>query len=88
MGLYKVNVLSEEKLKFLKEFFYTLYPRTIDYEVSVLAGKLNATVLKGQEIGWRDLFIAAITLLNGRTIITGNLEHFKRIFDLVSIEYY
>ncbi len=86
-GAYKVNQLPETKLKELQNFFATLHPRSFDHDASVLAGKLNATVLHGQEIGWRDLFIGAITLLNGKQIITGDRDHFERIPDLKIIEF-
>ena len=88
MGLFKINLVSEEKIKTLKEFFLALHPRTIDYDICVLSGKLYASILRGKEIGWRDTFIAAITLLNGKKIITSNPEHFKRISELEVIEYY
>ena len=88
MGLYKIGIVSEVKKKRLKNFFLTLHPRSIDYEAGVLAGNLYATTLKGQPIGWRDTFIAAIVLLNGRFIITSNPDHFKRIPDINVIEYY
>jgi len=88
MGLYKINLIPEEKIKSLKEFFLALHPRTLDYNTCVLSGKLYATVLRGKEIGWRDTFIAAITILNGKVIITSNPEHFNRISGLEIIEYY
>jgi predicted nucleic acid-binding protein len=88
MGVYKTNILSEEKLKFLRDFFFALHPRTIDYDISVMAGRINATILRGKEIGWRDLYIATITLQNGGILITSNKDHFKRIPDLEIIEYY
>jgi predicted nucleic acid-binding protein len=88
MGLFKISIVSEEKINIMKAFFLALHPRTIDYEICVLSGKLYASILKGREIGWRDTFIAAITLLNGKMIITSNPEHFKRISDLEAIEYY
>lgn len=88
MGLFKISIVSEEKINIMKAFFLALHPRTIDYEICVLSGKLYASILKGREIGWRDTFIAAITLLNGKMIITSNPEHFKRISDLEVIEYY
>ena len=88
MGLYKINLVPEEKIKSLKEFFLALHPRTLDYNTCVLSGKLYATVLRGKEIGWRDTFIAAITILNGKVIITSNPEHFNRISGLEIIEYY
>ncbi|MHA1729605.1 MAG: type II toxin-antitoxin system VapC family toxin [Promethearchaeota archaeon] len=87
LGLYKSNIVSDIKLKELENFFSTLHPRSLDYNAGLLAGKIVATILKGQEIGWRDTFIGAIVLLNGRMIITNNLKHFKRIPELEVIEY-
>ena len=88
-GLFKVksHIISEHKLKALKDLFKTLHPRALDYEAAYLAGKLFGTILKGREIGWRDTFIAAIVLLNGNMIITNNAEHFQRIPDLKIIKY-
>ncbi len=88
MGAFKVGSISEERFDKLKEYFFSLHPRTITYETSILAGKLYATILKGKEIGWRDTFIASITLLNGKTIITSNPDHFKRIKEIEVIKYY
>jgi predicted nucleic acid-binding protein len=83
----KGNAISGKKLKQLSDLFQTLHPRALDYESAYLAGKLFGTFLKGREIGWRDTFIAAIALLNGKTIITNNIEHFQRIPDLNIIKY-
>ena len=52
-----------------------------------LAGKLYSTELKGQEIGWRDTFIATSLLLNGQIIITSNYNQFKRVTDLDVIKF-
>jgi predicted nucleic acid-binding protein len=89
-GLFKVkgNAISGKKIKELNDLFKTLHPRSLDYEAAYLAGKLFGTILKGREIGWRDTFIAAIVLLNGKMIITSNIEHFQRIPDLNTIKYY
>ena len=87
MGRYKVAEISDETLNSLKDFFVTLHPRPVDYEIAALAGKLWATTLRGQEIGWRDTYIAAIVLLNGQSIVTSNIEHFKRVPGLDVIEY-
>ena len=87
MGMYKTNILSEKKIKELHDFFETLHPRPIDYKTGFLAGKLYSTELKGQEIGWRDTFIAASVLLNGQIIITSNYKHFKRVTDLEVIKF-
>ncbi len=89
-GLFKVkgNAISGKKIKELNDLFQSLHPRSLDYEAAYLAGKLFGTILKGHEIGWRDTFIAAIVLLNGKMIITSNIEHFQRIPDLNTIKYY
>ena len=87
MGYYKTNIVVEDDVRRLKDFFWTLHPRSIDFEVAHLSGKLYATILKDQPIGWRDTFIAAITLLNGKKIVTSNVDHFKRIPELELFEY-
>ena len=87
MGYYKTNIVVEEDVRKLKDFFWTLHPRTIDFEVAHLSGKLYATIIKDYPIGWRDTFIAAITMLNGKKIITSNVDHFNRIPELEVIEY-
>ena len=88
-GLFKVKgrAISKNKLKDLNDLFKTLHPQSLDYEAAYLAGKLFGSILKGREIGWRNTFIAAIVLLNGKTIITNNIDHFKRIPDLTVIKY-
>jgi predicted nucleic acid-binding protein len=87
MGYYKTNIVVEDDVQKLKDFFWTLHPRSIDFEVAHLSGKIYATILKDQPIGWRDTFIAAITMLNGKKIITSNTDHFNRIPALEVIEY-
>ncbi len=87
MGLFKANIVSTDKLSQLKAFFMSLHPRNLDYEVSMLAGRLYATTLKGTEIGWRDTYIAATVLLNGKKIITNNASHFQRVSELDVIEF-
>jgi predicted nucleic acid-binding protein len=88
MGYYKTHLVVEEDVSRLREFFWTLHPRAIDYEAAHLSGQLYATTLKDQPIGWRDTFIAAIVLLNGKKIITSNNEHFQRIPELEVIEFH
>ena len=87
MGLFRINLLSEEKINQLTQFFKTLHPRPIDYPTAFLAGKMYATRLKDNDIGWQDTLIAASTCLNGKTIITGNVKHFRRIKGLHVIEF-
>ena len=90
MGLFKIGLVTEvteEKIKSLASFFHTLHPRPIDYPTAFLAGKMYATRLKGNDIGWQDTLIAASTCLNGKTIITGNVRQFQRIKELTVIEF-
>jgi len=87
MGLYKVREASVAELEKLKDFFFTLHPFGVDYDTSLVAGKLFASMLKGNAIGWRDTFIAAIVLQHGNTIVTSNAEHFKRVPGLSVVEY-
>ena len=87
MGYYKTNIMTEEKNAKLQEFFTILHPKNLDYASAELAGKLYATALKSDPIGWRDTYIASIVLLNGKKIITSNKKHFKRVPQLDIIEY-
>ncbi len=41
---------------------------------------------KGKPIDIRDVFIAAITLQNGASLLTRNREHFERIEELVQVD--
>ncbi|MHA1166890.1 MAG: type II toxin-antitoxin system VapC family toxin [Candidatus Hodarchaeales archaeon] len=88
MGYYKTNIVSEEKSKKLFEFFQLLNPKPLDFNSAKLSGKLYAQTLKDNPIGWRDTFIAAITLLNGKEIITTNIKHFSRIPDLKIVKFH
>jgi predicted nucleic acid-binding protein len=86
-GLYNVREPSTAELDKLKDFFLTLHPFGVDYDTSLVAGKLFALLLKGNAIGWRDTFIAAIVLQHGKTIITSNPDHFNRVPGLSVVEY-
>ncbi len=87
MGLWKVGPISSKRLKDLQGFFADIQPRALDYPAASLAGKLYGEVLRGKEIGWRDTFIAAIVLLNGKKIVTSNPDHFRRIPDIEVTEF-
>jgi tRNA(fMet)-specific endonuclease VapC len=51
--------------------------------VPAIYGKIKAELeLKGQTLDDADLLIASIALLNNSTLITNNIEHFKRISGL------
>ena len=88
MGYYKTNVVTDEKSKKLSEFFLLLNPRPLDYNSAMLSGKLYAQTLKNNPIGWRDTFIGAIAMLNGKAIITSNTKHFSRIPGLEIVEFH
>ncbi|NMC04293.1 MAG: type II toxin-antitoxin system VapC family toxin [Candidatus Lokiarchaeota archaeon] len=87
MGLYNVREPSTTELEKLKDFFLTLHPFGVDYDVSLLAGRLFARLSKGNAIGWRDTFIAAIVLQHGNIIVTSDPEHFNRVTGLNVVEY-
>ncbi len=87
MGYYKAGTISKEKGEKIKSFFDSLNPRSLDYNAAQLAGELFAGPLKGQAIGWRDTFIAAICLRNGGRIATNNVEHFLRVPNIEVIRF-
>jgi predicted nucleic acid-binding protein len=88
MGLRKIGEINTVRLEGLKDFFSNLETKVFDYDSALKAGELSATVLKGQMIGWKDIFIASIACLNGNIIVTSNPTHFERIPALQIIEYY
>ncbi|MBS7634933.1 type II toxin-antitoxin system VapC family toxin [Candidatus Bathyarchaeota archaeon] len=58
----------------------TLY---LNLECSRKAGEILSNLLHiGESIDLRDAIIAGITIVNGYTLVTRNLEHFKRITGL------
>ena len=87
MGLYNVREPSPAELEKLRDFFLTLHPFGVDYDTSLVAGQIFARLLKGNAIGWRDTFIAAIVLQHGKTIVTSNPDHFSRVAGLSVIEF-
>ncbi len=51
-----------------------------DYESSIEAGRVSADLRKnGEPIEIRDLFVGCICKVNGMSLITRNLKHYKRI---------
>ena len=87
MGLYNVREPATTELEKLKDFFLTLHPFGVDYDVSLVAGRLFARLSKGNAIGWRDTFISAVVLQHGNTIVTSNPEHFERVPGLSVLAY-
>jgi tRNA(fMet)-specific endonuclease VapC len=75
---------SEEPIRSL---LAALPCRPIDVAIADRAGALgNELERTGQRIGAADTFIAAIALVNGDALLTGNRQHFSRVngLDLVS----
>lgn len=53
---------------------------SFDIEAAYLAGKIRARLEKaGTRLAWADIQIAAITMVNNLTLISGNVGHFERI---------
>jgi len=71
-------------IKKLNKFLDKLEVFPLDRKSSIKAAKIASELTKrGLEIGSHDCMIAGITLSNGcKTIITDNVEHFKRIKEL------
>ena len=54
--------------------------RGIDADIADQAGAIgNELDRTGRRIGAADTLIAAIVLANGDSLLTGNVEHFKRV---------
>ncbi|MEW6459390.1 MAG: type II toxin-antitoxin system VapC family toxin, partial [Bacillota bacterium] len=54
-----------------------------DREAAEKAADLERNLrASGQTIGTRDVFIAGICLVRNLPLVTGNVEHFRRIPDL------
>lgn len=57
----------------------------LDFDIGAayLAGKIRAELeITGMRLAWADIQIAAISMVNNLTLITGNIKHFSRIPDL------
>lgn len=55
----------------------------LDEDAAVLAGMIYGDLERtGQPIGRADPMIAGIAMARGLVLVTGNIEHFKRITDL------
>ena len=86
MGLWKIGPISEKRIEELKNFFLDLHVRQLDLDAAMQTGRIFTDLSRGKEIGWRDTFIAAIVMNNGKKIITSNPAHFNKIPDLDVIE--
>ncbi len=80
-GFQKLN--QGEKISRLKSNFDQLEIFPLDAEAGELAGKIYADLEKtGLTIGRADPMIAAIAVVHGLDLVTGNTAHYKRIVDL------
>ncbi len=51
--------------------------------IGIPRGRESVVATAGQPVAEADLFIAAITLSRGATLVTGNRRHYERIPGLV-----
>jgi predicted nucleic acid-binding protein len=72
----RVEDLSKWLAALMIDFKDRLLP--FDEEAAMVAGRLEASVLaKGRHPGFADIVIAAIGEVNGLTVLTKNLRHFR-----------
>jgi len=78
--------LAPKQMKLIGEtedFLDQLEVVNFDYEASVEAGRVMANLrVKGHVVEIRDLFVGCVCKVNGMTLVTRNLKHYKRIHDL------
>lgn len=79
-GAYK-SQRPEYHMKKLEEVLLTeIAVLEFDVGAAYIAGKIRAKLEKeGMRLSWADIQIAAITMANNLTLITGNTKHFSRI---------
>ncbi len=72
----------------LDEFVSPLTVIPIDQKVARKAGKIAAGLIdRGERIEINDLYIAATAILNEETVLTTNVDHFKRIGELDVVDW-
>jgi tRNA(fMet)-specific endonuclease VapC len=71
---------SEDEIKKIEEFIFSMIILDFDKESAFLAGKIEADLRKkGNIIDTEDIMIAAIAIKNEEILITKNKKHFERI---------
>jgi len=71
---------SPRERRQLNELLTRLTTLALDQKAALLAGELQAQLIKaGEIIGHVDVTIAAIAMTQGETLITKNVKHFRRI---------
>lgn len=72
----------------LTRFLSTASVLSLDQKSALIAGEINATLIRGgEQIGAFDVLIGAIALANKERILTRNARHFTRIEGLEVEEY-
>lgn len=80
-GFHKVQ--REDRIQDFLSVLPLIELLTLDRDGAELAGRIYADLERtGQPIGRADPMIAAITLQNGLTLVTGNLAHYQGISNL------
>ncbi|MGA1411576.1 MAG: PIN domain-containing protein, partial [Prochlorotrichaceae cyanobacterium] len=74
---------QEQKIKTLIKTITQEEVIPVSLDIAILAGQLYADLeTTGQRIGYPDCIIAATALTNDLVLVTGNLRHYSRIFNL------
>jgi predicted nucleic acid-binding protein len=76
----------KEAVKKAEELFLRFFVLTITPEIAIRAAKIGTTLIsEGEEIGVNDTYIAATALVQGLTLVTTDISHFKRIEGLMVV---
>lgn len=75
---FKIANAPKQLKKFL-EFYQTLSPLPFDMRATEKAIDIYVQIHNGQMIEDNDIYIAAIAMVNGCTLVTANTRHFGRV---------
>ena len=74
----------DKNFQLVEQFLLTVSIINTDIEILKEFGRLKVVLeLQGNPLADADLFIAATCLINGSTLVTGNISHYNRITGLV-----
>ena len=74
------SMAPESNRAVVTEFLSTLQVLRLDLAAAQVFGDAKALLQRaGTPLADADLFIAAVAVVNGATVVTGNLRHFTRI---------
>ena len=79
-GAYK-STKVEHNLMQIEKFLLTVKIVQSDYDIMKLFGELKSKLFKNN-LPDADIIIAATSISKSRKLITGNIDHFKRIDEL------